>query len=301
MHRIFPRGKFRRNLRVLNEFVNPYIDRALLLSPEELEKKTRSDSGYTFLHALASFTRDRKVLRDQIVAVLLAGRVSFVFFSPPFPLPFAANPPIPTKDTTASTLSWTFYELARHPNIYRKLRQEILSHVGPDQAPTYTDLKSLKYLQHVMNETLRLYPVVPYNLRFALEDTNLPHGGGPDGLSPVGVPKDTGILYSPLTMQRRPGLYPPSPPFPDPLEFCPERWVDWTPKSWTFIPFNGGPRICVGQQFALTEMGYTIVRVLQRFERMDRRWPEDMQLSLKSEIVLQPAEEVRVGFWRAEK
>lgn len=57
----------------------------------------------------------------------------------------------------------------------------------------------------------------------------------------------------------------------------------------------------MGQQFALTEMGYTIVRVLQRFERMDRRWPEDMQLSLKSEIVLQPAEEVRVGFWRAEK
>ncbi|KAI9781900.1 MAG: hypothetical protein M1816_002164 [Peltula sp. TS41687] len=278
LHRIFPRGTFRRHLKVINEFVNPYIERALLLSPEELEKRTKSDSGYTFLHALAGFTRDRKVLRDQIVAVLLASR-----------------------DTTASTLSWTFYELARHPALYHKLRHEILHHVGPSQAPTYTDLKSLKYLQHVMNETLRLYPSVPYNIRCASVDTSLPHGGGPDGLSPVGIPKDTPTAYCTLNMQRRPELYPPSPAFPDILEFCPERWDVWTPKSWTYIPFNGGPRICVGQQFALTEMAYTIVRICQRFERIERRWPDGAGISLKAEIVLQPAEEVTVAFWRAEK
>jgi cytochrome P450 len=126
-------------MKVINNFVNQYIERTLRLSPDELASKSKSDAGYTFLHALAGYTRDRQVLRDQLIAVLLAGR-----------------------DTTACTLSWTVYELARHPEALEKLRAEILSVVGPTRAPTYEDLKSMKYLQNVMNETLRLYPVVPF-------------------------------------------------------------------------------------------------------------------------------------------
>lgn len=121
---LIPRKSFFASIRVINEFVTPYIHEALRLSPEELASKTKSEEGYTFLHALASFTRDPKVLRDQLVAVLLAGR-----------------------DTTAGTLSWTFYELARSPEITRKLREEIIQRVGLDRAPTYEDLKSMKYLQ----------------------------------------------------------------------------------------------------------------------------------------------------------
>ncbi|CAG8960607.1 hypothetical protein HYFRA_00013431, partial [Hymenoscyphus fraxineus] len=121
---LVPRGQFRKAIKTLNEFVNPFVDQALRLSPEELATKSKSDQGYTFLHALAGFTRDRKVLRDQLVAVLLAGR-----------------------DTTASTLSWTFYELARNPSIVKKLRQEIIDRVGLNRAPTYDDLKNMKYLQ----------------------------------------------------------------------------------------------------------------------------------------------------------
>lgn len=81
-------------------------------------------SKYTFLHALANLTQDRKILRDQILAILVAGR-----------------------DTTASALSWVFYELARHPEITRKLRAEIVDTVGLETAPTYQDLKGMKYLQ----------------------------------------------------------------------------------------------------------------------------------------------------------
>jgi cytochrome P450 len=121
---IFPRGKFRRELKVVNELTNKYIDDALRLSPEELEKRTKNEEGYTFLHAIASYTRDRTVLRDQIVAVLLAGR-----------------------DTTACTLSWLFYELSRYPHVYSKLRQEIMYTVGAGKKPTYADLKSMRYLQ----------------------------------------------------------------------------------------------------------------------------------------------------------
>jgi cytochrome P450 len=61
-------------------------------------------------------------------------------------------------------------------------------------------------------------------------------------------------------MQRRPELYPPvSKEFADPGIFSPDRWDRWTPKSWQYVPFNGGPRICVGQNFAMTEMGLTSV------------------------------------------
>jgi cytochrome P450 len=151
-----------------------------------------------------------------------------------------------------------------------------------------------------MSETLRLYPVVPYNIRLALHDTTLPHGGGPDGLAPIGILKDTPIAYSPLVMQRRPDIYPASwragaDPALDPLNFNPSRWYTWQPKPWTYIPFNGGPRICIGQQFALTEMAYTIVRLLQRFERLELRAGQEPVL--KSEIVLQPGMGVWMSFW----
>ena len=145
-----------------------------------------------------------------------------------------------------------------------------------------------------MSETLRLYPVVPFNVRLALKDTTLPVGGGKDGLSPIGILKDTPIGYSTLVMQRRPDLT------PDSVEtFSPERWQTWQPKPWNYIPFNGGPRICIGQQFALTEMGYTIVRLLQRYERVENfMGPVDGgKPCLKAEIVLQPGQGVRVGFF----
>lgn len=120
-------------------------------------------------------------------------------------------------------------------------------------------------------------------------------------LAITGVLKNTPIGYSPLYMQRREDLYPPeSTDFPHVLTYCPERWEKWTPKSWTYIPFNGGPRICIGQQFALTEMAYTIVRILQRFERVSRYFQVEDQ-KMKSEIVLSPPNGVKVGFWEAKR
>lgn len=205
MNRFIPRKAFRAGIRTINAFVSPFITEALALTPTELASKTKSEEGYTFLHALASFTRNPIVLRDQLVAVLLAGR-----------------------DTTAATLSWLFFELARHPEVTAKLREEILATVGKDGTPTYADLKGMKYLQNTVQETLRLYPVVPFNVRLALKDTTLPRGGGPDGLSPVGILKDTPIGYSTLVMQRRPDLT------PDVMTFSPERWETWQPKPWNY-------------------------------------------------------------------
>jgi cytochrome P450 len=245
----------------MDDYIQPYIQTVLSLTSDELANKTSKQDS--FLDALARFTKDPRVLRDQLVAVLLAGR-----------------------DTTAGTLSFCFFELARHPEVVRKLREEVASYLGVDaqaRKPTYDDLKDMKYLNAVINETLRFYPVVPFNVRYSLKDSTLPRGGGPDGDSPVGIRKDTRILYSTMIMQRRPDLYSddngrPLPPKSTPEtekvptqhhpgKWIPERWVSgWQPRPWQFIPFNGGPRICIGQQFAMLEMGYTIARIFQSFQ-----------------------------------
>jgi cytochrome P450 len=188
------------SIKTIDEFVSMYIDRALALSSQELNEKSNHDSGYTFLHAIAGYTRDRQMLRDQLVSVLLAGR-----------------------DTTACTLTWAIYHLSLSSSITAKLRQEIIDTVGLTEKPTYQHLKDMKYLQHVLNETLRLYPVVPYNVRMALKDTTLPTGGGPNGDQPIGILAGTPIGYSTLVMQRRADLYPAeSTGFADPTHFVPE-------------------------------------------------------------------------------
>lgn len=142
------------------------------------------------------------------------------------------------------------------------------------------------------------------SVRLALKDTTLPRGGGPDGSLPVKVLKDTPIAYSTLVMQRREDLYPPVSANFAPVDvFSPDRWSVWQPKPWQYIPFNGGPRICIGQQFALTEMAYVLTRLFQKYERLDNYMGEidGGNPCLRAEIVLQPGDGVKVGFWEAKK
>ena len=136
-NRFINRKTFWEGLRIMDTFVQPIITQCLSLDPSTL----KNSENQSFLHALANTTRDRKVIRDQIVAVLLAGR-----------------------DTTAGTLSFLFHELSQHPEIVFKLRQEILRTVGSHRVPTYDDLKGMGYLQHCLSETMRMYPAVPFNV-----------------------------------------------------------------------------------------------------------------------------------------
>ncbi|KAL9029491.1 MAG: hypothetical protein Q9196_002274 [Gyalolechia fulgens] len=274
LQHLVPLRNFRKGLRVMDSFIEPFIRDAL----GELDDKcSKSTGGSTWLHSVAEFTRDRQVIRDQIVNILLAGR-----------------------DTTAGTLSFLFKELSSHPKVYSKLRQEILEEIGTQKAPTYEDLKTMPYLQHCINETLRIYPVLPFNMRVPLKNTTLPRGGGPDGLSPIGVMKETVVGWSTMSLQRNPARYPAaSASFAPVMEFSPERWEKWTPRPWQYIPFNGGPRICIGQQFALTEIGYTVVRIVQRFDRLEKYWGVGDD-KVRSEIVLSPAHGVKIGLFSAQ-
>ncbi|CAG8979569.1 hypothetical protein HYALB_00013453 [Hymenoscyphus albidus] len=221
------------------------MDRKKIVGDSEDER-----NRYVFLEALAQETRDVLELRSQILNILLAGR-----------------------DTTAATLGWTFFQLVRHPEVYQRLRKIILREFGtysecvPHRDISFQKLKSCSYLQHTLSETLRLFPVVPWNNRVANKDTSLPTGGGPDGKRKIFVPKGGQISYSVHVMQRRKDLW-----GEDAAEFKPERW-EGRKMGWDFIPFNGGPRICLGQQYAITEASYIIVRLLQRFDDMKNMDP----------------------------
>lgn len=228
---LIPKGEYYRAIRRIEDFIEPIIARAVALPEAQLEEMSKSDMDFTFLHSIARSSKNPKTIRDQIMSVLLAGR-----------------------DTTAATLSWAMYEMSNYPKVWAKLRGEVLDVLGPHGTPTYQTLKDLRYLKNILNETLRLHPAVPVNMRQALQTTTIPsRPGEPD----IVLLKGDTVTINTLGMHTRRDLYPQtSPSFPDPTLFSPDRWECWTPKPWTYTPFHGGPRICVGQNFALTEMSF---------------------------------------------
>ena len=90
---------------------------------------------------------------------------------------------------------------------------------------------------------LRLYPPIPINVRIAQKTTWLPRGGGPDGKSPVLVPRGMGVGFPVYYMHRRKDIY-----GEDAMEFRPERWVgsELANIRWAYVPFHAGPRVCLG-------------------------------------------------------
>jgi cytochrome P450 len=131
-----------------------------------------------------------------------------------------------------------FYNLARDPIRFAKLRAAILADFGPYDSPweiTFAKLKECKYLRYVNDESLRLYPVVPINGRYANKDTTLPRGGGRDGTAPVFVPKGSTCDYVVHVMHRRKDIW-----GPDADEFRPERW-EGRSVGWEYLPVRLSP------------------------------------------------------------
>ncbi|RFU35090.1 hypothetical protein B7463_g1226, partial [Scytalidium lignicola] len=259
----FRESEFEQSCRIVHEFVDKIVNKALEQTASDDTEKIIDGKEhvhkYIFLNEMVKATRDPKRIRDELLNILLAGR-----------------------DTTAGLLSNTFHVLARRPDIWENLKAEVDELYG--QKPDYDTLRNMRYLRNLLNECLRLYPVVPSNARFANKATTIPHGGGPDGLSPVFIPKGGIVAYSVYAMHRRKDIF-----GSDAEEFKPERWEATDPPlrpGWGYLPFNGGPRICVGQQFALTEASYTIVRLLQEFGGIENRdetqWVEQLALTLSS-------------------
>ncbi|KAH9892521.1 cytochrome P450 monooxygenase pc-2 [Cubamyces lactineus] len=226
----------------IDKFINPILVDALRKKAEKgPDSDTKVSEDDTLLSQLLKVTDDYNIIHDETLNILLAGR-----------------------DTTACTLTFAVYRLAEHPDVLQRLREEILSVVGPTRRPTYDDIRNMKYLRAVINETLRLYPPVPVNIRCAVKDTVLqPKTPGEE---PIFLPNGMRVIYSVFMMHRRKDLW-----GPDALKFDPDRFLDervqkyLTPNPFIFLPFNAGPRICLGQQFAYNEASFMLVRLLQQF------------------------------------
>ncbi|KFA81731.1 hypothetical protein S40288_05998 [Stachybotrys chartarum IBT 40288] len=237
---------FRNACKTCHHFVDFAVEKALETSAERAKDgQILAASSYVFIDALIAESQDKKALRDQCLNVLLAGR-----------------------DTTGCCLTWTFRLLARHPAILGRLRNEIASTSGLGavaQPPTRDDLKRMTYLSLVIKEVLRLYPSVPVNSRSANKMTTLPVGGGLDGKSPALVRPGEAVGYCVYAMHRRKDIY-----GEDADQFRPERWEGDQLKDvgWGYLPFNGGPRTCLGQEFALLEVAYTVARLIQIYPRI---------------------------------
>jgi cytochrome P450 len=179
----------------------------------------------------ASALTDREV-RDQAMTLLLAGH-----------------------ETTANALAWTFYLLARNPDVRARLEAELDSVLG-DRPPTPADLSKLPFTLQVFKEGMRLYPPAYVVGRKATRAVTV--GGAP-------VSAGTVLLVNVAGIHRRPDL------FPDPERFDPDRFTTEREKALppqAYLPFGAGPRICIGNHFALME-GHLILATLARKLRFE--------------------------------
>jgi cytochrome P450 len=221
---LLPSKHWKQDQKFVHDFVDTYVQKGLAKRSQLLAEKSNADKTgrYVFIDELVRQTTDPIRIRSELLNILLAGR-----------------------DTTASLLTNAWFILSKRPDIWAKLQAEVAQLKGAQ--PTFEQLKDMKYLKAVLNESLRLHPVVPANSREATEDTVLPVGGGPDGNAPLFIKKGQLVGWSVWAMHRRKDLY-----GEDAEEFRPERWLDdpVTGKKglrpgWEYLPFNGGPRICL--------------------------------------------------------
>src|SRR5712691_9602973 len=156
-------------------------------------------------------------LRDEAMNIVLAGH-----------------------ETTALALSWAWYLLALNPPVEQRLVAE-LDEVLHGRAPGPSDISRLPYTEAVLLETMRLYPPI-----FGIGRESI----GPVEINGYPLPGGTSVYIVPYVIQRDPRW------FDDPQGFRPERWLDGLAKRlprFAYFPFGGGPRLCMGQAFAMLE------------------------------------------------
>jgi len=194
------------------------------------------------------------LLRDEAITLLLAGH-----------------------ETTALALSWTWFLLGQHPDAQARMASEIAEVVG-DRPPTADDLPRLKYTESVVMEAMRIYPPA---WAIGREST------GPFELGGYAFPAGTTIFISPWILHRDPRY------FEEPETFRPERWMGNLARElprFAYMPFGGGPRICIGQRFAMIEAMLILTTMTQRFSA---EWQKDRKVTPFPSITLRP----RGGVW----
>jgi len=259
--------RFNKDLDLLNDVLNDLISRAKntreVEDIAELENRdyanVKDPSLLRFLVDMKGADIDNKQLRDDLMTMLIAGH-----------------------ETTAAVLTWSLFELVRNPETLVAARAEIDRVVG-DRTPTLEDIRGMKYLRMVVAESLRMYPEPPLLIRRCREEDKIPtaHGGAKDPTIIRGMD-----IFLSLYNIHRDEKYWPEPDKFDPLRFTRKysnpdipEWAGYDPARWenrlypnesaadfAYLPFGGGARKCIGDEFATLEATVTLAMVLRRFD-----------------------------------
>ncbi|NPV76675.1 MAG: cytochrome P450 [Anaerolineae bacterium] len=190
-----------------------------------------------------------KQIRDEVITLLIAGH-----------------------ETVASALTWGWYLLAENPLVWERMRAEI-AQVLNRRPPKTDDLQDLVYTGWVFDETLRLYPPAWLITRKATQT---------DEILGYRVDPETLIILSPYTIHRHPKFW------EEPGRFAPIRFSpghEAKRPRYAYIPFGGGPRLCIGNNFALTEARLVLARIAQHFRLF---LPESAEIKMDALVTLRP-------------
>jgi fatty acid omega-hydroxylase len=233
------------SLRAIDDFADHVIESRM----RELAEPT-TDQGADLLTIFMQLKDDNgnpyshRFLRDICINFILAGR-----------------------DTSSVALTWFFWLLHGHPHVEQKIIAEIKTVLSnsrkqenvelSDVTFTVEELKQMHYLQAAVSEALRLYPSVPVDHKEVAEDDQFPDG--------TRLKKGTKVLYVIYAMGRMESIW-----GKDAREFRPERWLSkegrfMTESAYKYTAFNGGPRLCLGKDFAYTQMKWVAASVISRF------------------------------------
>ena len=189
------------------------------------------------------------------------------------------------EDTTANSIAWMMYFMAKYPEIQRKMQAEADSVLGEVASVTdYDEIRDLRYIEAVAHETMRCKPVATFLALQALTDVTI---------NQLQIPKGTPVfvLLRPKGMEEG--------EFADAAEFKPERWLDYSPRDnphhrKSFLPFGGGPRLCPGRSLALLEIKMAMSMICHHFDivrtepekNIDERFiftmmPQELMVSLR--------------------
>jgi cytochrome P450 len=193
------------------------------------ERRALGCQGDDLLSLMVNAGLSAKLIRDQLLTMLIAGH-----------------------DTATALLSWALVALGQQPALLHQAQGEVDAILG-GQPPTAANIQQLHFLERVIKETLRLYPPIHVGNRLAARDLEF---------AGYRIPAGARVLFSIFLTHRHPQYW------PEPNRFDPERFNPAThpsPAPFTYLPFGGGPRFCIGAQMAQIESKVVLARLLQKF------------------------------------
>ncbi|EDX17716.1 probable cytochrome P450 311a1 [Drosophila simulans] len=263
---IFQRTQLWRDLDEQLQVIHTLMESVIEKRAKELLDKEEPAAGRTHnlldTLLLAKFegrSLSRREIRDEINTFVFAG-----------------------VDTTTASMSFVLYALAKFPETQTRLREE-LQDVALDETMDLDVLNGLPYLEALIKEVLRLYTIVPTTGRQTTQSTEI---GGRTYCAGV-------TLW--INMY---GLAHDKEYYPDPYAFKPERWLPedgaYAPPAFSYIPFSGGPHVCIGRRYSLLLMKLLTARLVREFQ-MELR-PEQAPLKLQAQMVLKAQQGIHVSF-----